>query len=481
MSAPVAVGRVLPTLNEDGSRRWIRPKPAHGGHWRQRRTVAAVLMVVFFIIPHLRLGGKPLILLDLPRRQFTLFGTTFLPTDTLLLMLLLASIIITIFLLTALFGRVWCGWACPQTVYMEFLFRPIERLVEGGRSGSLALDRERRHFHPRRLAKYAIYGVLALFVAHTFLAYFVGTESLAQWVQRSPAEHPTSFFVMAGTAVAVFANFTYFREQTCLVACPYGRMQSVLLDRQSLIVAYDAKRGEPRMKGKVRPDGAGDCIDCGACVLTCPTGIDIRDGLQMECIHCTQCADACDDVMTRVGKPTGLIRYSSRELLEGHARHFVRPRTVLYPMALAIFVGGFAYALATRDAADVTVLRGTGEPFTRQDDGRIANQVRVKIWNRTNDDHDYRIEVGGAVAGTVIVPQNPLRVEAGTSAVTTLFVLLPPSSFHDREHDVTVRVSDGAGFTTDIPYRLVGPEDDVGERDGRRADEGGDARGRRER
>ena len=460
MSAPVAIGRVLPTLNEDGSRRWIRPKPAHGAYWRARRAVAVGLMLVFFLIPHLRMAGKPIILLDLPRRHFTLFGTTFLPTDTLLLMLLLASIVITIFLLTALFGRVWCGWACPQTVYMEFLFRPIERLFEGGRSGSLILDKEGKHLHPRRLAKYAVYGVLALFLAHTFLAYFVGTEALAQWVRRSPAEHPTSFFIMAGTSLAVFMNFAYFREQTCLVACPYGRLQSVLLDKQSLIVAYDTKRGEPRMKGKARPEGAGDCIDCGACVLTCPTGIDIRDGLQMECIHCTQCADACDDVMMKVGKPKGLIRYSSRELLEGHKRHIVRPRTVLYPLALAVFLGGFTYALVAREAADVTVRRGLGEPFTRETDGRIANQVRVKITNRTNVDHDYRIEVLGAEEGSVVVPQNPLHVATGQTAVTPLFVLLPRKAYHDGEHDVTVRVSDGSGYTTELPYRLVGPEDE---------------------
>ena len=467
MSAPVAVGRVLPTLNEDGSRRWIRPKPSHGTYAKARRAVGYGLMLVFFLIPHLRMGGKPIVLLDIPRRQFILFGTTFLPTDTLLLMLLAASIIIAIFLLTALFGRVWCGWACPQTVYMEFLFRPIERLVEGGRSGSLALDKQRSHFHPRRLLKYAIYVVLAVFLAHTFLAYFVGTEALAQWIRRSPAEHPTSFLVMAGTALAIFGDFAYFREQTCLVACPYGRMQSVLLDRQSLIVAYDPTRGEPRMKGKTRPDGAGDCIDCGACVTTCPTGIDIRDGLQMECIHCTQCADACDEIMTRVNKPKGLIRYSSRELLEGHKRHLIRPRTVLYPLALALFLGAFTYALATRDAADVTVLGGQGEPFTVQADGQIANQVRVKIANRTNADHDYRIELIGATAGSVVVPQNPLRVAAGESAVTPLFVLLPRSTFHDGEHRVTVRVSDGAGFTTNVAYRLVGPEDDDRGREGK--------------
>src|SRR5512132_200276 len=171
-TAPAAVGRVLPTLNEDGSRRWIRPKPAYGKFFRRRQVTAYVLMVVFLLIPYLRMGGKPLILLDLPRREFTLFGTTFLPTDTLLLMLLMMSLLITIFLLTALFGRVWCGWSCPQTVYMEFLFRPIERWLEGGRSGSLHLDKQRSHFHPRRLLKYAIYVVLALFLAHTFLAYF---------------------------------------------------------------------------------------------------------------------------------------------------------------------------------------------------------------------------------------------------------------------------------------------------------------------
>lgn len=190
-------------------------------------------MLLFFGIPYIQLNDRPLILLDIVKREFTLFGATFLPTDTLLFMLLLLSVVVTIFLLTALFGRVWCGWGCPQTVYMEFLFRPIERLLEGGRSGSLAMDREGRHFHPRRVLKYAIYFVLALFLAHTFLAYFVGVEALAVWVRRSPFEHPTSFLVMAGTTALIFFDFTYFREQTCIVACPYGRWQSVLLDRQS--------------------------------------------------------------------------------------------------------------------------------------------------------------------------------------------------------------------------------------------------------
>ena len=464
MSVPVATHRVLPTLNEDGSRRWIRPKPSHGAFWSRRRALAYPLMIVFFAIPYIRVGGKPFVLLDLPRREFTFAGVTFLPTDTLLLMLLMASILIGIFLLTALFGRVWCGWACPQTVYMEFLFRPIERLFEGGRSGSLELDRQKRRgqLRVRRLAKYAVYGVLSLFLAHTFLAYFVGVDQLAVWVRRSPVEHPTSFAIMALTTTAIMLDFTWFREQTCIVACPYGRFQSVLLDRQSLIVAYDVNRGEPRAKGRARTPGTGDCIDCGACVLTCPTGIDIRDGLQMECIHCTQCADACDDIMRKVDRPTGLIRYTSRAAIEtggaGAPTKKLRPRTVLYPAAFAVTFGGFLFALATRAPADVTVLRGLGAPYVVEADGRVANQLRVKVTNRTAFAQRYAISIDDIEPGAMIAPRNPLPVAAGQTEVADLFVLLPASAFDDGERTIVVRIADGASFHQQVPYRLVGPE-----------------------
>jgi cytochrome c oxidase accessory protein FixG len=423
-----------------------------------RRVVAYGLMVVFFLVPYLRMNGKPLVLLDVPHRQFTLLGYTFLPTDTLLFMLLVLSIAIAIFLLTALLGRVWCGWACPQTVYMEFLFRPIERFFEGGRSGSAAMDKA-GGFHARRLAKNGVYLALALFLAHTFLAYFVGIDQLVYWVRQSPFEHPTSFLIMAGTTALIFFDFAYFREQTCLVACPYGRLQSVLLDRQSVIVGYDPIRGEPRsLKVKDRAEGAGDCIDCGACVLTCPTGIDIRDGLQMECIHCTQCADACDAIMDKVGTPRGLIRYTSRDEVNGKPTHLLRPRVILYPAALALTVGLLAFNLGTKADTDVTLLRGGGAPFTRQPNGSVVNQIRVKITNRDAAERAYRLEVSGVEGASLIAPQNPVTIPGAMTVTTSIFVVVPEESFADDRLPSTIRVTDGAGFTIDIPFELIGPE-----------------------
>ena len=407
------------------------------------------------------------------------------PTRTVLLtaltlfvffMLLLVSLGIGIFLLTALFGRVWCGWGCPQTVYMEFLFRPVERLIEGGRSGTLALDAQ-PGFKPRRLLKYVAFLGLSVFLAHTFLAYFVGIEQLVQWVQLSPFEHPTAFFVMAGTAAAIMFDFTYFREQTCLVACPYGRLQSVLLDRQSLIVGYDGRRGEPRSKGtKDRPEAAGDCIDCGACVLTCPTGIDIRDGLQMECIHCTQCADACDDIMTRVGKPTGLIRYSSRAELEGRPRKLLRPRVVIYPAALVVAIGLLGYSLGTKEDTDVTVLRGIGAPYTIQADGQVVNQVRIRVTNRADRTRRYQVEVAGAEGAQIIAPENPLEVAAGELRTTSLFIVGPRAMFDDGRRAVRITLSDGAGYTRTVEYDLVGPNEETNSRGDDKPEDSLDAR-----
>lgn len=452
--APVPSQRVLPTLNADGSRYRIRPRLYDGRLLHARRVVAYALVVLFVGLPFVKMHDKPVILLDVMRREFTLFGRTFLATDGVLLMFLLLAIFMAIMLITAVVGRAWCGWACPQTVYMEFLFRPIERLFEGGRAEQLRLDK--RGGGLRRLAKNAVFLLSAALVGNVFLAYFVGVDALRDWVRHSPLERPTPFLVMAVTAGLVFFDFAYFREQMCTVICPYARLQSVLLDRRSLIVGYDTRRGEPRGKGKPKP-GDGDCIDCKACVVACPTGIDIRAGLQLECIACAQCIDACDSIMDRIKKPRGLIRYDSQETLErGGARKIVRPRVIIYAVLLGIALVALTTAGAERRDAEVIVLRGLGAPFTEQGD-LVTNQIRIKVRNRDEHEHRYRIELLDAPEAQLIAPENPLVVAPGKQRSTSVFVRVDRSAMPTEERHIRFYVADGEDFERTLPYKLLGP------------------------
>jgi cytochrome c oxidase accessory protein FixG len=420
--------------------------------------VAYVLIAVFTLLPYIYIGGKPAILLNIPAREFTLFGFTFLPTDTVLLALFLVSLVVGIFLATALLGRVWCGWMCPQTVYMEFVYRPIERLFTGSPKAG---HRPGKKSGPlRKLLMYATFLVVSCFLAHTFLAYFVGVENLARWVRQSPVEHPIPFLVMVAATAAMMFDFCFFREQTCLVACPYGRFQSVMLDRDSLIVSYDERRGEPRGKRgrKHRRAGElGDCIDCGLCVDTCPTGIDIRDGLQLECIACTQCIDACARVMDRIGKPRGLIRLSSQARIEGEPGRLWRPRVILYPAVMAAFLTAFFVVLANKQSADVTLLRGAGLPFMESTPGEITNHIRVKIKNRGDEAAAYRVEVTDREEAKLSAGENPIRVAAGEFRTESVFVSLPRSAFKQGKCGVTLRISDDNGFSKRVQFPLLGP------------------------
>ncbi len=455
---------VLSTLNADGSRRWLTPRVSPGRWLTRRRIVAYALIAVFTLIPYVKVHGKPLVLLDIPRRHFTIFGATFLPTDTLLLALLLFSIAIGVFLFTALFGRVWCGWACPQSVYMEFVYRPIERLFQG------APGRAKKGFLQTtplgRALKHVAYFLVSCYLAHTFLAYFVGVDELRRWVTRSPFEHPIPFVVMALVTGLMLFDFGFFREQVCLVVCPYGRFQSVMLDRQSLIVTYDPVRGEPRGKakrvslpvvGEGRPATQGDCVDCGLCVATCPTGIDIRNGLQMECVHCTQCIDACDAVMAKLDRPPGLIRYSSQAAIAGEARRRFRPRLVVYPLLLAIFAAAFVVVLVTRGPADVALLRTRGAPFVVLPDGMVANNARLRIVNRREEPSTFRVEAvaptGARVTGEDLAP----TLAPGESRSLAIMIIAPPGAFHLGRVEATVRVDGPDEYHKQLPFRMVGP------------------------
>ncbi|MEL7370337.1 MAG: cytochrome c oxidase accessory protein CcoG [Myxococcota bacterium] len=450
---------VLTTLRSDGSRIWMRPKLSPGWYLNRRRVVGYGLIVLFLVLPFVQVGGHPAILLDVMERRFYLFGLTFHPTDSVLLMFLMLSIFLGIFWVTALFGRVWCGWGCPQTVYMELLFRPLERLFEGGVGMQRRIDQQ--GISGRRLLKYGVFLVIAFVLGNQFLAYFVGWSRLAQWMTEPPTRHMGGFAVMAVTTGLVFFDFAYFREQMCTVICPYARLQSALLDRNSLIVGYDAPRGETRRRLKARSadDGSGDCIDCRACVTTCPTGIDIREGLQLECINCAQCIDACDAIMTKIGRPKGLIRLSSQTNLQtGRPTKWWRARVVVYPVIIAALLAALVGMIVAKAPADVTVLRQLAAPYTILDDGSVRNQLRIKVVNRTGQPHTYSIDIEEAAGLEVLAPQFPLTVQGRDFVTTPVFVTTDREAFRSGQREVVIRIEDSAGFSVERNYLLLGPK-----------------------
>jgi cytochrome c oxidase accessory protein FixG len=451
--------RVLPTINADGSRARVRPRRTTGRFTARRRVVAYALIALYLLLPYVTIGGRPAMLIDLASREIDLFGGVFRPSDTVSLMMLGLAIAFGIVLVTAWWGRVWCGWACPQTVWLEWVFRPIERLFEGTPAQQRAID-ARGGWSWRRAAKLAVYAALAFALASTFLAYFVGAERVAVWSTGSPAAHPAGFAVVMITSALVFFDFGFFREQTCTFACPYGRLQSVLLDRQSMIVAYDAGRGEPRGRRRklavVQEPGA--CVDCSACVQVCPTGIDIRRGLQMECIGCAQCVDACDAVMDKLGQPRGLILYSSQAQLAGEPRRALRARTLVYPALLAAALIGLFVTLTGRAAADVW-LEKAAVPYMKLDDGTISTPVELRVENRTDAARRYTITLDdpsgrGKTAG--LTPE--YRLDPRKTVHIPFFVLSPPDAFQRGRRDARVIVRDDTGWSTTLPVVLLGPE-----------------------
>jgi cytochrome c oxidase accessory protein FixG len=442
---------VLPTLWGDGSRKWLNPKLATGKWWNRRRWLAYGLIAFFVTLPHLRANGRPLVLLDIVKREFTILGHTFYPTDTPLVALLMLLAIASIMLITAVGGRVWCGWGCPQTVYLEFLFRPMDRVFKD------LIDKQPLIGKPLRLVAYLI---LSLCLAHTFLSYFVGTDRLARWVQLSPFEHPTAFLVMGSATAALLFDFLFFREQFCMIACPYGRFQSVMLDRHSLVVTYDIKRGEPRIKGKrVESARAGDCVDCGRCTAVCPTGIDIRNGLQMECIHCAQCIDACDKVMEQVGLAPGLIRYSSAGAMEGQKVSWLRPRTIIYPVLISVLGILFVYVLSTKFAMDARIMRSPGAPYTMIDSRTVQNNFKVRLVNRSQVPQSYSVILAQPEGGSASWSSNTeLRLEPGQTILVPMEVHLPSQQTAGTGVVwAKICVVDESKNQREVSFQVVGP------------------------
>jgi cytochrome c oxidase accessory protein FixG len=446
------------TIREDGSRPFMFPADTHGRFTLARRISAYVLIVFYLSLPWIKINGYPAIFLDVAERRFHLFGLTFAAQDMWLLFFVITGLGFSLFFVTSLLGRVWCGWACPQTVFLEHIFRRIEVWIEGDALARRALDAAPLTAGKigKRVFKHAVYILVSAVLTHLFLAYFVSVPEVWDMVRSAPSEHWSTFvFMMAYTGLTYFI-FCWFREQVCIVICPYGRIQSALTDDNTVTVGYDTLRGEPR--GKAGTEGVGDCVACNKCVQVCPTGIDIRQGLQLECVGCTACIDACDDVMTRLNRPLGLIRYASQNSLQKKPTRWVRPRTVLYAILLAVGASVAGWAVSTIKPANVGVTRMVGAPYII-DREYIRNQFLVRLVNKRNTPTRFVLALEDApphlrqagFAGAIEVP--PL------GEVAAPFVLQQPRHDYTGPFHFVVRVQDeGRTFFVDRKVEFLGPE-----------------------
>lgn len=387
----------IATVSEEGKRSWVYPKKPSGKYYDYRKYVSYFLLTFFVVSPFIKINGNQFVLLNFIDRRFNIFSFPFWPQDFHLMVISMIIAVLFITLLTVAFGRLFCGWVCPQTIFMEMVFRRVEYWIEGDRGKQMVLDRQKWNAEKIRKKglKWFIFFLISFTVANVFAAYLVGSDQVFIYLTEGPIKHLKPFiFLLAFTGVFYFI-FAWFREQVCVIACPYGRLQSVLLDEQSIVVAYDYKRGEGetgRARFRRNEDraelGKGDCIDCFQCVQVCPTGIDIRNGTQLECVNCTACIDACDAMMLAVGLPTGLIRFASEdEIAKGNKFKFTT-RMKAYAAVLTILVGLLIGLLFVRSDLDATVLRLPGSLYERKGEHILSNVYTYKLINKTTKDID---------------------------------------------------------------------------------------------
>ncbi len=429
----------LASTDERGKRVYLFPADVRGKYHTRRMMFQWILMALFVVLPWIQINGHPAILLDIAQRRFAIFGMTFWAHDAPMLVFVFGSVFLGVSLITAVWGRIWCGWACPETVFVERLYRQIERWIEGN-----AVQRKRLSDGPwtgekllKKGAKWAVFTFISWQLAHAFLAYFIGTEALAEMMVSPPSEHPTAFFSMMFITLVLLFSFGWFREQFCIIMCPYGRFQSVLMDEDSMVVGYDEKRGEPRRGTPEAEAGVtGDCINCYQCVQVCPTGVDIRRGVQMECVACTACIDACDTIMDRVNKPRGLIRYTSYNDLQRQIPvesspenaprtwtqkykylmyNIFRARVIILSVALSGVLAGLSYVLITRPPIKATVFNAKGTPYEvlSQTDNEVVltNRYYVVASNYTFVPGTLRLVPPEGVE--IISQANPIPLNGG--------------------------------------------------------------------
>jgi len=414
----------LATVKEDGKRNWVYPKKVKGFFYQYRTYLSWILLAILFAGPFIQVDGRPYMLFNIFERKFIIFGAAFWPQDTHLLIFLLLIFFVFIILFTVVFGRVWCGWACPQTLFMEMVFRKIEYAIEGDGNQQRALNESPWTGEKiwKKGLKISVFVIISLMIGHLVMAYLIGIQQVKEIVTESPTENLAGFIGLIVFSGIFMLVFSWFREQACLVVCPYGRLQGVLLDNNSINVLYDYVRGEPRTpirKNEVAPAPKGDCIDCGLCVQVCPTGIDIRNGTQMECVSCTACIDACDEVMIKVDRPVGLIRYASENSIKEGFQKLLTGRVKGYTVVLLVLVAAFIALIATREDLEGTITRFPGMTYQQREAGMVSNLYNITLINKTFE--SQKVDIKALAEG--------MKVEI---VGATEWVLEPQTKFEGR-------------------------------------------------
>ena len=448
------------TIDKEGGRRYIHPKKPKGPLYDKRTVASVVYLALFFTLPFVKVGGEPLFMINVLKRKFILFGQIFGPEDFFIFMLGMLTFILFIIVFTVVFGRVFCGWACPQTIFMEMVFRKVEYWIEGDYMKQRQLREMPWNAYKigRRALKVVSFWLLSFLIAHFFLAYLIGMDEVVRYMKEGVASHFGTFAALSGFTTVFFFVYYWFREQVCIVVCPYGRLQGVLLDKDSIVVAYDYVRGEPR--GKATKDSTlpqtGDCIDCAACVRVCPTGIDIRNGTQLECVNCTACIDACDEIMTSVKKPTGLIRFASENHISSGEKPRLNTRILAYSGVLLALVGALGFMLASREHVDVTILRTSGSVFQTLPDGRIANVYTARMANKTRKDIPLQLGLEG-VKGEIEVVGDSIVVGREAYKTATFIIKVDAEDVPQRRTPIRIGVYEEGKRIKTVEATFMGP------------------------
>jgi cytochrome c oxidase accessory protein FixG len=456
------------TITEDGKRAWVFPKKPSGTFYKYRKLVSYFLLAILLLSPFIKINGNQFLMFNVLERRFNIFGFPFWPQDFHLFVISMLIGVIFITLFTVAFGRIFCGWICPQTIFMEMVFRRIEYWIEGDRGKQMRLAKQPWNADKikKKVLKTIIFVIISFIIANVFLAYLISSDKLMQYIIDGPSDHLSTLISLTIFTAVFYFVFAWFREQVCVIACPYGRLQGVLLDTKSIVVAYDHKRGEAengRKKFRKNEDrvalGHGDCIDCMQCVNVCPTGIDIRNGTQLECVNCTACIDECDHIMESINLPKGLIRYASEENIEKKTPFILTPRMKGYIAVLAIMTGLLIGMLFLRNDVEANVLRLPGQLYEHKDNNIISNVFTYKLVNKTsNDIEDVTLKLmshKGALK--LVATHDDFVVPSQGIAKGTLFVEINNSALSGDRNKIKIGVYQGDKLIETTTANFLGP------------------------